>query len=459
MRRSGRPGRAARQRNICRCRRWRASDGWILVPADSEGYAAGTRGAGEAVAVSERAQSRTTPRRPAGARARGRAAGAVPRRGIGGGGAGALREASRSARRCRPRRVTLADALGRVLAHDVVARGRCAAVRPLQRRRLCAARRRHRRRQRWPARKCLRLNAEVIACGHAPKLEVAPGTATTIATGGVIPRGADAVVMIEHTELIERRRAAHRAAPRRRARAIHLLRRLRHRARRNAAAARHAHRLARDRHAGGLRARARSTWCGGRKSRCSRPATSWSRPASRCKPAGVYDSNGAIIAAAVTEAGGEPVRHRRISRRRGGAGKGRARGARPRRHGRAVGRHLEGRRRSVASRRLAARPARHPGARRRAQARQAALPRRRRRQADRGAAGLSDLGDLHLPRFRRAGDPRPRRPAAGSGANADRDACRCASPPSSAARNSCWCRWSPATTARWRFRPARAPAR
>ena len=35
------------------------------------------------------------------------------------------------------------------------------------------------------------------------QLAVAPGTATAIATGGVIPRGADAVVMIEHTELIE----------------------------------------------------------------------------------------------------------------------------------------------------------------------------------------------------------------------------------------------------------------
>ena len=49
----------------------------------------------------------------------------------------------------------------------------------------------------------LTLNAEVLACGHAPKLTVAPGTATAIATGGVIPRGADAVVMIEHTELID----------------------------------------------------------------------------------------------------------------------------------------------------------------------------------------------------------------------------------------------------------------
>ena len=49
--------------------------------------------------------------------------------------------------------------------------------------------------------KTLTLNAEVIACGYAPVFEVAPGTATAIATGGVIPRGADAVVMIEHTEL------------------------------------------------------------------------------------------------------------------------------------------------------------------------------------------------------------------------------------------------------------------
>ena len=51
--------------------------------------------------------------------------------------------------------------------------------------------------------KQIALNPEVIACGHAPKIEVKPGTATTIATGGVVPRGADAVVMIEHTELIE----------------------------------------------------------------------------------------------------------------------------------------------------------------------------------------------------------------------------------------------------------------
>ena len=46
----------------------------------------------------------------------------------------------------------------------------------------------------------LRLNAELLACGVAPGIEVTPGTATAIATGGMIPRGADAVAMIEWTE-------------------------------------------------------------------------------------------------------------------------------------------------------------------------------------------------------------------------------------------------------------------
>src|SRR5262249_58237276 len=49
----------------------------------------------------------------------------------------------------------------------------------------------------------LRLNGEVIVCGNEPALEISAGSATTIATGGVVPRGADAVVMGEHTELVE----------------------------------------------------------------------------------------------------------------------------------------------------------------------------------------------------------------------------------------------------------------
>lgn len=46
----------------------------------------------------------------------------------------------------------------------------------------------------------LALNGETIHCGTAPTLQVAAGTATPIATGGPLPRGADAVVMVEHTQ-------------------------------------------------------------------------------------------------------------------------------------------------------------------------------------------------------------------------------------------------------------------
>ena len=152
----------------------------------------------------------------------------------------------------------------------------------------------------------LRLNGEVIACGHAPTLEVAPGTATTIATGGVIPRGADAVVMIEQTELIE---AARPAIEVRRAvapgqfisyagsdiaRGETLLRR--------------GTRIG-SREIGMLAA------CGHRRIEVVRrpkvavlsTGDELVAPGGTLAPAQVYDSNGAIVAAAVAEAGGEPV--------------------------------------------------------------------------------------------------------------------------------------------------------
>jgi len=49
----------------------------------------------------------------------------------------------------------------------------------------------------------LRLNDELIACGVVPRRAVAAGTATPISTGGPMPRGADAVVMIEHTDPVD----------------------------------------------------------------------------------------------------------------------------------------------------------------------------------------------------------------------------------------------------------------
>src|SRR6516165_4724366 len=154
--------------------------------------------------------------------------------------------------------------------------------------------------------KRLALNREVIACGVAPALEVASGTATTIATGGVIPRGADAVVMIEHTELIddgaEPSIDVHRAVTSGQfisyagsdiARGETLLRR-------------------------GIQIGSREIGmlaaCGltsvevVRRPRIAVLSTGDElvQPGQPLRPGSVYDSNGAIIAAAVSEAGGEP---------------------------------------------------------------------------------------------------------------------------------------------------------
>jgi putative molybdopterin biosynthesis protein len=49
----------------------------------------------------------------------------------------------------------------------------------------------------------LKLNREVLTPGRTPQEAVGPGQATIIATGGMIPRGADAVVMVEQTEFID----------------------------------------------------------------------------------------------------------------------------------------------------------------------------------------------------------------------------------------------------------------
>jgi putative molybdopterin biosynthesis protein len=155
--------------------------------------------------------------------------------------------------------------------------------------------------------KRLVLNAEVIVCGVAPAVEVGPGTATAIATGGVIPRGADAVVMIEHTELIE-----DDAAP-----AIAL---------RRAAASGQFVSYAGSDIARGETLLRRGTLVGSREigmlAACGFAAVEVVRrprvavlstgdelvePGRPLRPGGVYDSNGAIIAAAVIEAGGEPV--------------------------------------------------------------------------------------------------------------------------------------------------------
>ena len=47
----------------------------------------------------------------------------------------------------------------------------------------------------------LQLNSETIPTGVAPSQEVLSGTATPIATGGMLPRGADAVLPVEFTDV------------------------------------------------------------------------------------------------------------------------------------------------------------------------------------------------------------------------------------------------------------------
>ncbi|GAC1342120.1 MAG: molybdopterin biosynthesis protein [Acetobacteraceae bacterium] len=49
----------------------------------------------------------------------------------------------------------------------------------------------------------LHLTGDLLTPGVAPLAAVGPGTASVIATGGMLPRGADAVVMVEFTDLLE----------------------------------------------------------------------------------------------------------------------------------------------------------------------------------------------------------------------------------------------------------------
>lgn len=202
--------------------------------------------------------------------------------------------------------VPLAQALGRVLAADVVAPVDAPpfdrsvvdgfAVRAVDT--AGAA-------DRSPQR--LRLNDEVIACGHPPVVQVEAGTATTIATGGPMPRGADAVVMIEWTDLFESteqpaidvRRAvtpgqfvAHCGTDV--ARGETLLRR---------------GQFVSSREIGMLAACGLAAIEVVRRPRVAVLSTGDELVAvgQPLRPATVYDSNGAIVAAAVAEAGGEPV--------------------------------------------------------------------------------------------------------------------------------------------------------
>jgi putative molybdopterin biosynthesis protein len=151
----------------------------------------------------------------------------------------------------------------------------------------------------------LTLNAEVLTPGVEPGLAVLPGTATVLATGGMMPRGADAVLMVEHTDFDEAAgaiRVYRPALPGQLvafaggdiARGETVLRR---------------GKLLTSREIGMLAAVGRASVEVWRRPRVAVLSTGDEivAPGEAIRPGAVYDSNAAVIAAAVTELGGEPV--------------------------------------------------------------------------------------------------------------------------------------------------------
>jgi putative molybdopterin biosynthesis protein len=148
----------------------------------------------------------------------------------------------------------------------------------------------------------LRLNDEVIACGVAPTRPALSGTATNIATGGPLPRGADAIVMVEHTQpvgsrAIEIRRAASPGqfvsyAGSDIARGEALLR---------------AGTVIGSREIGMLAACGIAEVAVVRKPRVAVISTGDElvQPGEALRPAAIYDTNGAIVTSAIDENGGE----------------------------------------------------------------------------------------------------------------------------------------------------------
>ncbi len=155
----------------------------------------------------------------------------------------------------------------------------------------------------------LELNAEVLTPGVQPEAAVADGRASVIATGGMVPRGADAVVMVEHTEL---REAMPGAAPRievhRPATPGQFIATAGSDIARGETVLRQGHMLT-SREIGMLAAIGLGEVPVWRRPRVAIFSTGNEivAPGGSIRPGQVFDSNAPILAAAVEELGGEPV--------------------------------------------------------------------------------------------------------------------------------------------------------
>ena len=154
----------------------------------------------------------------------------------------------------------------------------------------------------------LTLNAEVLTPGRAPQLTVEPGTATLIATGGMVPRGADAVVMVEHTDVADDTGSQVRVEFHRAAAPGQFIAYAASDIARGETVLRAGH-LITSREIGVLAAVGVAEVEVCRRPRVAILSTGDEivAPGNSLPPGKVYDSNGAIVAAAVRELGGEPV--------------------------------------------------------------------------------------------------------------------------------------------------------
>lgn len=150
----------------------------------------------------------------------------------------------------------------------------------------------------------LALSGEVLSPGVQPQHTVVPGLATAIATGGMLPRGADAVVMVEHTEQLPDGRVELR-------RAVSPGENISYAGSdiaRGETVLRAGQRLS-SREIGVLAALGRAAVSVWRAPRVAIFSTGNEivAPGQPLRAGAVYDSNAAIIGAAVEELGGEPV--------------------------------------------------------------------------------------------------------------------------------------------------------